>query len=71
MLVLARKRGERIKIGDDISIRVLKIDGAQVWLGIDAPDNLSIMRVELLGRSQAPRMHTRPRRRALADAEAE
>lgn len=71
MLVLARKRGQRIKIGDDIVIRVLKIDGTQVWLGIDAPGDLSIIRAELLGRSQDPRVHTRLRRRELADAEAE
>jgi len=48
MLVLARKLGESIILGDDISIRVISIDKGVVKLGIDAPKNISIMRSELL-----------------------
>ncbi|WZO97378.1 carbon storage regulator [Isosphaeraceae bacterium EP7] len=49
MLVLSRKRSERILIGDDIRIIVVKLDKNQVRLGIEAPQGISIIREELLG----------------------
>ena len=48
MLVLSRKRSERILIGDDIRIIVVKLDRNQVRLGIEAPAGISIIREELL-----------------------
>lgn len=48
MLVLARKLNESIVLGDDITIKVISIDKGVVKLGIDAPQNISIMRSELL-----------------------
>lgn len=48
MLVLARKEGESIVIGDDITIKVISIDKGVVKFGIDAPRDVSIMRSELL-----------------------
>ncbi len=50
MLVLSRKRSERILIGSDICITVVKLEGNQVRLGIDAPSALPVMRAELLER---------------------
>jgi carbon storage regulator len=47
MLVLARKLQESIKIGDDIELTVLSIDGEQVKLGISAPKNIEIHRKEV------------------------
>ena len=47
MLVLRRKVDENIRIGEDISIRVLSIDGTTVKLGFDAPRNIRILREEL------------------------
>lgn len=47
MLVLSRKASERICIGDDITITVLKIRGNTIQLGIDAPREVSIRRSEL------------------------
>ncbi|MFB1098030.1 MULTISPECIES: carbon storage regulator CsrA [Bacillaceae] len=47
MLVLTRKVGESVKIGDDIEIKVLSIDGEQIKLGIDAPREIAIHRKEV------------------------
>ncbi len=47
MLVLSRKIGERILIGDDISITVVRVAQGGVRLGIVAPSGLTVMREEL------------------------
>ncbi|MGD6967707.1 carbon storage regulator CsrA [Rossellomorea vietnamensis] len=47
MLVLTRKTGEAIRIGDEIEIMVLSIKGDQIKLGIDAPKNIDIHRKEI------------------------
>lgn len=48
MLILTRRCGESITIGDDIRVRVLGIKGAQVRLGIEAPQDVPIHREEIL-----------------------
>ena len=48
MLVLTRKAGEQIRIGNDIVVTVLEVLGNKVRVGIDAPDNISIVRGELI-----------------------
>ena len=50
MLILTRKLGERITIGDDITITLLEIKGSQVKLGIEAPQSISIHRQEIYER---------------------
>jgi carbon storage regulator len=47
MLTLTRKVKQSIMIGDDIKVRVLSIDRAQVRLGIEAPPDLSVFRTEI------------------------
>lgn len=47
MLVLTRKKDERIIIGDKIKITVVEIENGRVKLGIDAPDEIEIVREEL------------------------
>jgi carbon storage regulator len=47
MLVLSRKPGERILIGSDIKITVIRIGPNSVRIGIDAPGHLNIVREEL------------------------
>lgn len=47
MLVITRKKGESILIGDDIEITVIKLDDGSVKLAIDAPKNVTILRKEL------------------------
>lgn len=44
MLVLSRKRGESIHIGDNIKLTVINIVGGRVRIGIDAPDDVNILR---------------------------
>jgi carbon storage regulator len=52
MLVLTRKTGEGISIGDGIKIRVVEIKGGQVRLGIDAPSEFRILREEIRDKVQ-------------------
>ncbi|MCI0493110.1 MAG: carbon storage regulator [Planctomycetes bacterium] len=47
MLVLSRKIGERILIGDNISVTVVKIGHGGVRIGIEAPPELAVVREEL------------------------
>lgn len=47
MLVLTRKGKETIKIGDDIEISILGIEGDQVRIGIDAPKSIDVHRGEI------------------------
>ena len=47
MLILTRKKGESIKIGDDIEILVTDVKGDKVRIGISAPEHMKISRTEL------------------------
>ena len=47
MLILSRKKGESIKIGDEIEIFITEIKGDKVRLGISAPEHMKISRTEL------------------------
>ncbi len=53
MLILTRKLGESITIGDDIKVSVLGIHGRQVRLGIDAPAEVIVHREEVYVKIQA------------------
>ncbi len=52
MLILTRKSGEGLFIGDDIRITVLEIRGKQIRLGIEAPADVVILREEIYRRIQ-------------------
>jgi carbon storage regulator len=47
MLVITRKKGESLLIGDDIEIKITKIDDGSVKIGIDAPKEKIILRKEV------------------------
>ena len=47
MLIITRKKGQSIMIGDDIEITVSKLDDGSVKLGIDAPKDMTILRKEI------------------------
>lgn len=53
MLILTRKVGESINIGDEITVTILGVQGLQVRLGINAPKNVSVHREEIYKRIQA------------------
>lgn len=48
MLILTRKKGQEILVGDNIRIVVNRIDRNQVRIGIDCPKNLKILRKEVI-----------------------
>ena len=50
MLVLSRKKEEKLQIGDQITITVLRVKGNTVQLGIEAPGNVRVLREELTTR---------------------
>ncbi len=52
MLVLGRKVNEKIQIGDNIVVTVLEVEEGNVKIGIDAPKNIGIFRMELLEQVQ-------------------
>lgn len=47
MLVLSRKEGERVLIGENIMVEVVKVQGNRITLGFVAPEHVKIMRSEL------------------------
>lgn len=47
MLVLSRKEGERIRLGDSIVITVVGVTGDKVRVGVDAPNTVVVLREEL------------------------
>jgi carbon storage regulator len=53
MLVLTRKLMEKLFIGDDICVTVVRLEGGQVRLGIDAPRHVSVVRAELVPEREA------------------
>lgn len=52
MLVLSRKEGEKLVIGDNIVLVVSKICGNRITLGIEAPADVKILRGELKGQAE-------------------
>lgn len=52
MLVLTRKLGESIRIGDNIVIKVVDLDGRHVKIGIEAPKSIAVNRQEIYERIQ-------------------
>lgn len=52
MLILTRKVGERLMIGDDIAVTVLSVKGNQVRVGVQAPAEIAVHREEIYNRIQ-------------------
>lgn len=64
MLILDRHVGRSIKIGDNISVTILRIKGNQVTIGTDAPKNISVDREEIYERKKQgllpPKQQSKP-----------
>ena len=54
MLILTRKSGETITIGEEIKVKVLSIKGGQVRIGIDAPREVVVNREEIIEEQVTP-----------------
>jgi carbon storage regulator len=68
MLVLSRRAGESIVLGDDITVTVLEVRGDVVRIGIDAPRSLKVHRAELLAQlEESNRQAASPSEDAVAE----
>jgi carbon storage regulator len=69
MLVLTRKLMEKLFIGDDICVTVVRLEGGQVRLGIDAPRDVTVIRAELVPERVGPQFRKDARPRAVASGQ--
>jgi carbon storage regulator len=56
LLILGRKIGESIIIGDDVTVTVLGVNGGQVRIGVNAPKEVSVHREEIKKRIEAEKL---------------
>jgi carbon storage regulator len=61
MLILTRRVGESLMIGDDVNVTVLGVKGNQVRIGINAPKDVAVHREEIYQRIQQEKSEGRPR----------
>jgi carbon storage regulator len=62
MLILTRRIGETLMIGDDVKITVLSINGNQVRIGVNAPKEIAVHREEIYQRIQNEKNENRGNR---------
>lgn len=62
MLILTRKTGESIIVGDDIAVTILGVRGNQVRIGIDAPKTVTVHREEIYQRIKRGKIAAKPKK---------
>jgi carbon storage regulator len=50
MLILTRRVGETVMIGDNVAVAIIGVKGTQIRIGIDAPKNVAVLRKEIYER---------------------
>jgi carbon storage regulator len=70
MLILTRRPGESLRIGDDIEVTVMAVNGSQVRIGINAPRDISVDREEIAERKRRDREASSPQAPAAAASKA-
>jgi carbon storage regulator len=53
MLILSRRESERVHLGDDIILTIVRVNGDKVRIGVEAPSHIKILRTELERTSEA------------------
>jgi carbon storage regulator len=61
MLILTRRIGETVIIGENIKVTVLRVNGSQVRIGIDAPKDVTVLREEIYEQEQGKAVNDRGR----------
>ncbi|MGO9514001.1 MAG: carbon storage regulator CsrA [Steroidobacteraceae bacterium] len=61
MLILTRRPGETVRIGDNIEVTVVAVHGSQVRIGINAPRDVAVDREEIAERKRREGTNGRPR----------
>jgi carbon storage regulator len=68
MLILTRRAGEALRIGDEIEVTVMAVNGSQVRIGINAPRDIAVDREEIAERKRRDREASATARAAKPDA---
>lgn len=71
MLILTRRVGESVMIGEEVTITVLRVKGNQVRLGVNAPRTVSVQREEIFERIKNEGTESDPEAVGLKDAVAQ
>jgi carbon storage regulator len=70
MLILSRRESERVYLGEDIVLTIVRVSGDKVRIGVEAPSNVKILRTELEGAPPASNTQNNPKAAPASDRKA-